>query len=122
MPNVQGQTGTTGTTSPLQECIENCLACYQICLQTIEQCLRKGGEHAKPEHIRLLSDCAEICQTSASFMLRGSDNHTDICRVCADLCDECATECGRFGEEFMKRCADICQRCAESCRKMAQIA
>ena len=31
----------------------------------------------------VLLDCAEICQTSANFMLRGSPLHTNTCAACA---------------------------------------
>ena len=33
-----------------------------------------GGEHASRSHITTLSDCAQICATSAAFMMRGSDH------------------------------------------------
>ena len=76
--------------------------------------------HAEPAHIRLLSDCAEICQTSANFMLRGSELHSRTCGVCAEVCERCATECDRMGDDAqMKVCADMCRRCAESCRQMS---
>jgi hypothetical protein len=78
-----------------------------------------GGEYAQPNHIRLLLDCAEICQTNANFMLRGSDLHGLICATCAEVCDRCAGDCDRFDDAQMKRCAETCRRCAESCREMA---
>ena len=46
--------------------------CHDICLQTVSHCLEKGGDHARTEHVTLLLDCAEICQTAANFMLRNS--------------------------------------------------
>ena len=69
----------------------------------------------------LLLDCAQICATSADFMLRMSDHHPQVCGVCADICDACARECESMadGAEFMRRCADACRRCAESCRRMS---
>lgn len=104
----------------MQKCIDECLSCHQICVQTVDHCLTKGGEHADPAHIRTLLDCAEICQTSASFMLRGSEIHPEVCSTCTEVCDLCAASCDRIGnEDFMKQCADACRRCAESCRQMA---
>lgn len=104
----------------MQNCIDECQNCHEICVQTVEHCLTKGGKHAAPEHIRTLSDCAEICQTSANFMLRGSEIHPEVCGTCAEVCDLCAASCERIGnEDFMKQCADGCRRCAESCRQMA---
>jgi hypothetical protein len=69
--------------------------------------------------VRHLLDCAEICQTSANFMSRGSKRHVDTCGVCADACHECAESCRAIGGSEMDRCADACERCASSCEQMA---
>jgi len=82
-----------------------------------------GGQHAEPQHIGLLLDCAEICQTSANFMLRGSDRHMRTCAVCAEVCEQCAQDCERMGDDAqMRACAEVCRRCADSCRRMATMA
>ena len=105
----------------MRRCIENCSDCHSICMETTVHCLGMGGEHASPEHITLLLDCAQICATSADFMLRGSPLHPVICGACAEACERCAADCERLagGDETMLRCAEICRRCAESCRAMA---
>ena len=104
----------------MQECIDRCQSCQEICLQSVSHCLEMGGEHAAPEHIRMLVACAEICHTSAKFMLLGSRHHARTCEVCAEVCEACAKDCDRFDDDMMKHCADICRRCAESCREMAR--
>lgn len=102
------------------ECIESCTRCAEICLETVEHCLRQGGEHAAEAHVRLLLDCAQICRTSADFMIRGSDLHAETCGACEVVCSRCAEDCDRFrGDEQMAACADLCRRCAESCGSMA---
>lgn len=109
----------------MQNCIDSCQSCHEVCLETIAHCLEMGGEHAAPNHIRLLQDCVQICQTSADFMIRGSDLHAAVCGVCADVCERCANECERLSQEegdIMARCAEECRRCAESCRQMSQSA
>lgn len=94
--------------------------CHTICLETVNYCLTKGGEHANPDHIKLLLDCSEICQTAGNFMTRQSPLHTETCRVCAEICDRCAESCEQMGDdEQMRRCAETCRRCAEACREMA---
>ena len=104
----------------MRDCIQSCQNCHSICLETVTYCLQMGGEHASPGHIRLLLDCAEICQTSANFMLRTSDLHTRTCAVCAEVCERCAQDCARFGNDsVMQQCAEVCRRCAQSCREMA---
>ena len=107
----------------MQQCIQECLSCHSTCLSTVPHCLEIGGEHAAAPHIGLLLDCAEICQTSANFMLRGSTLHARTCGVCAEVCDRCAQDCERMGVDAqMKACADACRRCADSCRRMAAMA
>lgn len=104
----------------MRRCIQNCLDCYKACLEMVMHCAAKGGKHAMPKHIRLLMECANICNTSANFMLLGSENHSSVCEVCADICDQCAQECEEMADDNeMKACAEICRRCAESCRQMA---
>lgn len=108
----------------MENCIENCQNCHAVCLETISHCLEMGGEHASPEHIKLLQDCVQICQTSADFMIRGSNFHAGTCGVCADVCERCAEHCEQMAtgdmKDVMQRCADACRRCAESCREMSQ--
>lgn len=104
----------------MRECIQRCTDCHNVCVETVSHCLELGGPHAEARHIRLLLDCAQICATSADFMLRGSDLHGRVCGVCAEVCDRCAVDCERFGDdEQMRRCAEACRRCAEACRRMA---
>ena len=84
------------TSAEMQECIANCTECHTICLATIQNCLQLGGMHAEPDHIRMLQDCAQICATSADFMIRGSPFHSRTCGVCAELCESCAEDCERI--------------------------
>lgn len=106
----------------MQECIDNCTDCFQVCEQMITHCLSKGGEHASANHIRLLVDCAEACKTSVGFMLRNSPYHHLTCGVCAQICTACADDCETMNDdEMMKECIEICRRCATSCAAMAQM-
>lgn len=105
----------------MQRCIQSCVSCHEICEQMVGHCLEMGGEHAAPDHIRLLRDCAQICQVSAAFMLRGSEFHMRTCGACAEICQACAQDCERMAgdDEMMRMCAEICRRCAESCENMS---
>lgn len=110
----------SGLEQRMEQCIEACLACRRVCVETTTHCLQAGGRHAEAEHIRLLQDCVQICGTSADFMLRGSPLHGATCRACAEVCRACATECARFeDDETMLGCAKACGECAESCEDMA---
>ena len=104
--------------SDMRACIDHCLNCYSICLATaMNHCLAMGGKHTEPKHFRLMMACAEMCRTSAHFMLIGTPHHKHTCGECAEICEECAKDCERVGD--MQSCVDACRRCAESCRKMA---
>lgn len=113
-------TAETTITAEMRKCAKECSDCHTICTETAQYCLSMGGEHASPEHIRTLLDCAQICQTSSDFLTRGSDFHHNTCGVCAEVCRECERECRKFGnDQTMKKCAEACARCAESCERMA---
>ena len=105
---------------PMLACIQNCQDCHRACLQTLVYCMQQGGRHARPDHLRLLMDCAEICLTSANFMLRASDLYRHTCAACAEVCRQCAAECAAMGDDpRMKALADTCRHCADSCAAMA---
>jgi hypothetical protein len=105
----------------MHECIENCSDCHDVCVETLAHCLERGGQHAAPEHVRALLDCAQACDASRDFMLRGSHVHSAVCGVCADACERCAESCEAIGpdDDVMRNCAEVCRRCAQSCRSMA---
>lgn len=101
----------------MQNCIDSCRECHEICLQTaMNHCLETGGPHLEPEHFRLMINCAELCQTSANFMLSNSPLHATVCTACAEVGYACALSCDRVGD--MEKCADACRRCAALCATM----
>ncbi len=102
----------------MTRCIETCLSCYKTCVATaMNHCLAVGGEHLEPAHFRLMMACAEICRTSAHFMLISTPHHKHTCRECAEICAECARDCSQLGD--MDECVAACEACAASCQKMA---
>ncbi len=102
----------------MQKCIDDCLRCYQTCFgMAMNHCLESGGKHLEPAHFRLMTACSEICRTSAHFMLMSSPHHKHLCRECAEICAECATDCERVGG--IEDCVKACRAFAESCRAMA---
>lgn len=104
--------------SMLQDAIKACLNCHSTCLRTsMSYCLERGGRHVEQEHFRLMLNCAEMCQTSANFMLSDSPLQGKVCAVCAETCEACAKSCEQVGD--MRECVEECRRCAKSCRSMA---
>jgi len=94
------------------------LRCHSTCLSTVTMhCLEMGGEHARPQHIRLMLDCATICAATADLLAHKSLIHNCVCAPCADVCDVREEDCARLRE--MEEFAVTCQRCAEICRDVA---
>jgi hypothetical protein len=120
--DVENDKSDQDTHDAMQECIEECLNCHAVCTMTLQHCIATGGEHTEVNLIGILLDCAEMCQTSANFMLRGSPFHVVTCAACAELCRACEEACRAVhDDEQLAHCADVCAACAESCDRMAQM-
>lgn len=76
-----------------------------------------GGMELDPVHLRLLLDCAQMCEITADFMSRNSPYHLYLCEVCAAICEACAESCALAGS--MEECTAICQECIVVCRALA---
>ncbi|HEU4563142.1 MAG TPA: four-helix bundle copper-binding protein [Gemmatimonadaceae bacterium] len=114
--------GHTHEHDAMQECIEECLNCHAACTMTVQHCLAQGGELADVNVVGALLDCAEMCQVSANYMLRGSPYHALTCATCAEMCRVCEETCRAFGgDEQMAHCADVCASCADACARMAEM-
>ena len=109
------------TDDEMQKCIQLCRDCHAMCTQTIAHCLKLGGRHAAPDHIRLLVDCAQMCATAADYMIRESPFHDRLCRLCSELCKQCGKDCEQVArdDQMVKQCIEMCRKCAGSCERMA---
>ncbi|HWP18804.1 MAG TPA: four-helix bundle copper-binding protein [Burkholderiaceae bacterium] len=104
----------------VQQCIDDCLKCYRMCWSmALTHCLPRGGAHAEPAHVSLMLDCAQMCETTARFMLSASTLHTELCALCAKVCAACAQSCR--GLEGMEDCEAACRACEASCRAVAGV-
>jgi hypothetical protein len=128
LQKVSAAAGTEAHPSPghhtddeMTKCIQLCRECHAMCTQTISHCLKLGGRHAAPDHIRLMEDCAQMCATAADYMLRESPFHDRICRLCSDLCKQCGKDCEEVAgdDQMVKQCLEMCRKCAGSCDRMA---
>ena len=119
---MQNMPGMRGQPMTLQECVADCLRTHASCIETARYCLDNPRVGVTPVHLSLLTDCAEICQTTANFLIRRSVQHGTMCRACADVCDACAAECEKFASDAqMAGCARTCRECAKSCRDMVNV-
>lgn len=105
--------------SQSEDCIRHLLRCHRLCLgAAMMHCLEVGGDHAKPQHLRLMLDCADFCMTTADALARKSQFHTRLCDLCADICETCAKDCEALGD--MEDCVTACRTCADACRPAAR--
>lgn len=125
MAHMHGEAGTKarGRRGPAKNaamaaCIDACTACHRACTETVRAFLDKDSGHMASEHVTVLLDCAQLCATSADFMLRGSHAHAVTCRACAEVCRACATSCRGVGGAQLEACAAACDACADSCEAM----
>src|SRR5258707_15173235 len=101
-----------------RDTIELCTQCHTICLtMAMTHCLETGGEHVRPQHFRLMMDCAEVCATTADLLAHKSQFHRQMCGLCVEVCTACANDCMTL--EGMEECIAACFACAEACREMA---
>ncbi len=102
-----------------QNLVEECLRCYRSCFgMAMTHCLERGGAHVEAGHFRIMMACAEICRTTAHFALMNSRHAPHVARECAEICEQCASDCARLGD--MDDCAEQCRRCAKACREVLQ--
>src|SRR6476619_562779 len=100
-------------------CIEACLKCAAICHHCASSCTQEQDVKMMAKCIQLDMECAAACTAAAQLMSLGSEAAPEFCRICADLCEKCAAECGHHKNEHCRECAEACKSCAAACRKMA---
>ena len=101
------------------DCIEKCLYCCNICWRTYQRCIqRESGQRESLCTLPLL-DCAEICRTASAFLRRRSAFWEEACTLCANVCEQCAWECGQVpSDQRIRDCAKSCEECAAACREL----
>jgi len=111
----------TSVTDKYQSCIDACTKCAQACYECFDACLKETNVNERTNCIKILVECAMMCQASASVMSMDGQYATDHCKMCATICEKCAYECNIFEDAHCKKCADICTMCAKECKTMANM-
>lgn len=102
-----------------QQALQSLAHCSSTCQSmALVHCLEMGGEHARPQHLRLMLDCSEICATTATFLAHKSQFHAQLCALCVDICETCAEDCQKLGQ--MEECVAACRDCATICRELSR--
>jgi hypothetical protein len=106
------------TQNPWQDTITQCWTARNECQRIFfGHCLAEGGAHLEENHVRVLMDCIEICQTAADSMVRESPVYSVITAACAGVCESCAENCDSIDSPEMRQLAAACRACADSCRR-----
>jgi hypothetical protein len=93
--------------------------CHRTCSSmAMTHCLELGGEHARPQHLRLMLDCAGMCAFTAEALGRKSQFHNRFASLCAEVCETCEKDCAALGE--MEDCVQACRSCAAKCREISR--
>lgn len=71
--------------------------------------------------IQLDMECAAICYAAAELMSIGSGRARELCRLCAEVCIDCANECSQHNVDHCRECAETCKKCATACNNMAEM-
>src|SRR5688572_9921461 len=79
-----------------------CNAAFAYCTQQ--------DELDDPELLACIVDCVDLCTTTASFIVRGSEHADDLREVCAELAKCVEESCEEYGDdEVLTACADACR-------------
>lgn len=100
-----------------QECITAAQYCVVECNHCAACCLQEPDVKMMARCIALDTDCSQICNLAIALMSGGSDYVPQVLALCAQVCEDCATECGRHDMDHCQQCAEACRRCAEACRR-----
>jgi len=104
--------------SSYQSCIQACSNCALVCETCAASCLREEDVKMMARCIELDRDCADMCAMAALLMTRDSAYAKAFCKLCAQVCRDCAEECGRHSHDHCQACAQACRQCAEECERM----
>lgn len=97
--------------SILAECASACHHCSTACLEEEDVKMMANC-------IKLDLDCAAICEISAAFLSRNSENAKFMLHECVEICTRCAAECAKHEDmEHCRKCAEVCRKCADACKR-----
>ncbi len=97
--------------------IESLAKCVADCHRCIQACLASPDLDRLARCIKLNMDCAEMCELTARFIARDSENTFQVRDECEEICLYCAQECEKHAYiEHCRICAEACRECAKTCR------
>lgn len=104
-----------------QDFIKELQFCSGTCYKMMNDLLDSEDYYRRSKQIRLLHECAKICDSQAIFTLIDSHYVKHHAKLCAAICETCAEECSKHADLASQHCAKVCLNCAESCRKFIKM-
>lgn len=112
------QSWTYAEKSALGEMLE---ACAWSCRKSADACLGGSDPGKFAESIRLVVECAKLCEITAGYLDKGSAFQDEMLRICAEACDNCRNECERHMQwRHFRECADASGRCETACHAFSE--
>lgn len=102
----------TKTMKSLQDCA---MMCEQMCTLLLE----KADVASRNIQLRLLRDCADICDLCMKYIARHSMYAKSLCHFCSYICEACGNECLKHADHESRMCGQMCLECAKDCRNFA---
>ena len=98
-------------------CMQACVDCHRSLRGFALDAGSAGpGDAAQRALRRLMLDCAEVCEATASYARCGSVFLSEVVLACTRMCDECAAACElRPPATAVEACAEACRQCARAC-------
>lgn len=95
--------------------------CARTCYECLNACLDEEDADKRKRCVKMLIECARMCETSAFFMAMDGKFIKRQCELCAEVCDVCAQECSVFDDQYCRKCYEECRSCADKCREMLKM-
>ncbi len=109
----------SSATNKYQKCIDECNKCAQACYECFEACLNEPDLNERRNCVKMLVECARMCEMSSGLMAMSGQYTREHCKLCATVCDTCAQECSKFKDDHCSKCAEECRTCSDECKNMA---
>lgn len=100
----------------LDTLVDKVVACQKACNNCFDACLREEHVAMMAECIRTDRECADMCGTVVAFASRESKLFPELVALCAQACDECATECEKHDHDHCQECGKACRECEAACK------
>lgn len=94
--------------------------CAEACYECVNACLAAQDISSRKNCIKLLLECAKMCETTAFIMSMDGKFVKRQSALCAEVCDVCSQECALLKEEHCQKCAQECRHCADACKEMLE--